>query len=99
MDPKYITIHNTGNSRLGANDKMHTDYVDNVYGYVSWHLTIDGEEIYQELPFDESSWNAGDGNTGTGNRQSIAIEICEVNNYEKALENAISVIKFLMSCF
>lgn len=90
MRPLYITVHNTGNSGVGA--KEHTQYVDNVNGYVSWHFTIGNNEIYQELPINESAWHAGDGQNGNGNRKSIGIEICEV---EGAEETAIKFIAAL----
>lgn len=97
MVPKYITIHNTGNSKKGADAKSHTEYIDNAAGYVSWHYTVDDKSIYQELPTNESGFHAGDGN-GAGNRQSIGIEICENidGDYAKAEENAIELIRYLM---
>jgi N-acetylmuramoyl-L-alanine amidase CwlA len=97
MKPEYITIHNTGNSRSGANAEMHTNYVDTATGYVSWHFTVDDKAIYQELPITENGWHAGDGN-GDGNRKSIGIEICENidGDYDKAEENAIALIRYLM---
>lgn len=97
MDPKYITIHNTGNSKKSANAKMHTEYVDRATGYISWHYTVGDKAIYKELPTNETAWHAGDGN-GLGNRQSIGIEITENidGDYNKAEENAIALIAFLM---
>ena len=38
---------------------------------------MDDKVIYQHLPLDENGWHAGDGAGGTGNRESIGIEICE----------------------
>lgn len=98
MDAKYITVHNTGNTSKGADAEMHTKYVDTVKNYVSWHFTVDDKGIYQELPVNESAWHAGDGTNGTGNRQSIAIEICEYEgiDYSQAEKNAIELIVFLM---
>ena len=97
MNPLYITIHNTGNSNKNANADMHTKYVDAASDYVSWHFTVDDNNIYQELPIKEVAWHAGDGN-GDGNYKSIGIEICENadGDYSKAEENAIKLISFLM---
>lgn len=97
MIPKYITIHNTGNSRKGANAAMHSTYVDTHSGYISWHFTVDDQQIIQELPIYENAWHAGDGN-GAGNRQSIGIEICENidGDYKKAEENAAKLVSFLL---
>lgn len=98
---EYITIHNTGNSNINADAKMHTEYVDNATGYVSWHFTVDDKSIYQELPINEVAWHAGDGANGIGNTRSIAIEICEndMKNYAKAEENAIALIRYLIEEF
>ncbi|MDR2939394.1 MAG: N-acetylmuramoyl-L-alanine amidase, partial [Clostridiales bacterium] len=43
--------------------------------YVSWHYTVDENEIYHHIPDTESAYHAGDGN-GDGNTKSIGIEIC-----------------------
>lgn len=99
MTPTYITVHNTGNSSKGANAEMHARYVKNPTTAVSWHYTVDdGDIIYQHLPLNENGWHAGDGGSGTGNRKSIGIEICEHEgvNQNKANENAVWLIKKLM---
>lgn len=76
MDFDYITVHETANPRVGADAKMHTEYVDETVQYVSWHFTVDGKMIFQELPIIENSWNAGDGRNGDGNRKSVSLELC-----------------------
>lgn len=98
MVPEYITIHNTGNSKMGANAEMHTEYIDTAKGYVSWHYTVGDKAIYQELPTNENAWAAGDGANGAGNRKSIHIEVTENQDgdYKKAEENAIELIRHLM---
>ena len=99
MSPTSITIHETGNKRVGADAKAHTNYIDNMKGQsVSWHFTVDDKEIYQELPINENAWHAGDGGNGEGNRTSIAIEICinEDGDFEKAKENAKKLVQYLM---
>ncbi len=96
MTPKYITVHNTGNTNPSANAKLHTQYVDNTRSYVSWHFTVDDNVIYQELPINEVGYHAG---TKTGNYTSIGIEICEYKgiDWKKAKENAAKLIKFLLT--
>jgi len=98
MTAKYINIHNTGNKAKGADAKAHTEYVDETKAYISWHFTVDDKEIFQELPIIESSWNAGDGRKGKGNRKGIAIEICENYGIDWGIakENAIKLIAYLM---
>lgn len=103
MNAKYITIHETDNDSPGAGARNHAQYLynqatGNTDRAASWHFTVDDKEIYQHLPLDENGWHAGDGTNGTGNRQSIAIEIA-VNsdgNYNKALDNARKLTAYLM---
>ena len=86
-----ITNHNTANTAPTAGDEAHARYLQNVENadsaYVSVHLFVDDDSITQCVPLDEFCYHAGDGN-GDGNRKTIAIEICENRNYEKAEENA-----------
>ncbi len=102
MSPKYITIHETDNTNVGAGARNHARYLYNqavgsTDRAASWHFTVDDKEIYQHLPINENGWHAGDGN-GSGNRESIAIEIA-VNrdgDYNKAVENAKKLAAYLM---
>lgn len=103
MDPKYITIHETDNYSVGAGARNHAQYLYNqatgdTDRSASWHFTVDDKEIYQHLPLNENGWHAGDGSNGTGNRQSIAIEIAvnQDGNYDKAVENARKLTAYLM---
>ncbi|ERH58666.1 MULTISPECIES: N-acetylmuramoyl-L-alanine amidase [Bacillus amyloliquefaciens group] len=99
MNPLYITVHNTSNTAKGANAASHARFVkNNPSTGVSWHFTVDDTEIYQHLPLNENGWHAGDGNSGTGNRKSIGIEICENSDgdFEKAVTNAQWLIKKIM---
>ncbi|WBX80616.1 N-acetylmuramoyl-L-alanine amidase [Virgibacillus salarius] len=100
MVPLYLTIHNTANTSEGADAEMHNQYLHNGAGgrTVGWHYTVDDKEIYQHLPTNENGWHAGDGENGTGNRRSIAIEICENSDgdFRKATKNAQWLIKKLM---
>lgn len=93
----YITIHNTDNPNRGADARAHIGYVSNTSEKVSWHYTVDDEEIYQHLPDNESGYHAGDG-AGKGNRQSIGIEICMNSNGDllKATDNAAELTAYLM---
>jgi N-acetylmuramoyl-L-alanine amidase len=78
MEARYITIHDTANTRAGADARAHARYLKTYPDLIaSWHFTVDDKEIYQHLPLKENGWHAGDGRSGTGNRQSIGIEICE----------------------
>lgn len=105
MSPKYITIHNTGNTGKGANALAHNKLMHNMAGkhprdtsHVSWHVAIDEDNIYIHIPFNETAWHCGDGN-GPGNASSIGLEICmhsNQKNYMQAEENAIALCVHLM---
>lgn len=99
MTPKFITIHETANTSKGANAAAHANllYSGNQSRQASWHFTVDDRSIYQHLPTNEIGFHAGDGK-GTGNRQSIGIEIC-VNrdgDFTKAKSNAAWLVRHLM---
>lgn len=100
MDPDYITLHTTRNLSKGADALMHSRFLNNdPASGVSWHFTVDsGPIIYQHLPLNENGWHSGDGSRGTGNRRSIGIEICENSDgdFDKAVEHAIWLVKYLM---
>lgn len=110
LNPKFITIHNTGNSGRGANAKSHNIYIHNQSvlpvaktGYASWHFSVDDKFIYQHLPLNETAWHTGDGaGAKSGNMTSIGIEICEnvdMENYAQAEENAIALTVYLLKQF
>lgn len=94
MKPQYITVHNTGNTASARNEAT---FHNNNNLQVSYHVAIDDKEAIQLIPFNRNAWHAGDGN-GTGNRQSIGIEICysmdngysgaKSERYKKAEDNA-----------
>lgn len=99
MSPEYITIHNTDNYDAGANALAHARLQYNGNSrQASWHFSVDdGDIIYQSIPTNEISWNAGDGD-GPGNMKGIAIEIC-VNkgiDFQRAKENAAWLTHYLM---
>ena len=89
LTPKYITIHDTVNTQAGADARAHANYLKNSPNLeVSWHFTVDDKVIIQHLPLNENGWHAGDGANGTGNRQSIGIEICENRDGNRAQAEA-----------
>jgi N-acetylmuramoyl-L-alanine amidase len=98
MSPKYITIHETDNTSVGANALAHARLQQRGNSrQASWHFQVDDKEIYQSIPTNEIAFHAGDGG-GAGNLSSIAIEIC-VNadgDFEKAKANAVELVRFLM---
>lgn len=72
MTPGYITIHNTAND---ASAMSEISYMLGNNNKVSYHYAVDDTRAVQGIPLSRNAWHAGDGN-GTGNRKTIAIEIC-----------------------
>ncbi|ARF70808.1 hypothetical protein B7C51_25285 (plasmid) [Paenibacillus larvae subsp. pulvifaciens] len=99
MTPKYITFHNTYNDAPAENEIR---YMIGNNNEVSFHVAVDDKEAVQGIPFDRNAWHCGDGN-GTGNRQSIGVEICYSKSggsrYYKAEDNAAIIIAQLMKQF
>lgn len=90
--PRSVTIHETGNTRPGANAAAHAIYFRSAAQEVpsSVHFVVDDREIIQLLPLTERAWHAGDGPTGPGNLTSVSLEMC-VNsdgNLQRTRENA-----------
>lgn len=102
MTPKYITIHNTGNTASARNEAA---YMNSNSNYTSYHVVIDDKEAVQVVPFNRNAWHAGDGQ-GQGNRASIGIEICySMDNgysgamsarYKQAQENAALYVAYVL---
>lgn len=98
---KYVVIHETANTNAGANANNNVSYLMNQAQreQLSWHYTVDDNEIIQTLPDDEMGYHAGDSRTTPGgNANGIGIEIC-VNSdgdYEKAVDNAAKLAAYLL---
>ncbi len=83
MSPRYITIHTTQSYGAGAGARTHAKILrrgglkskNNSLGYLTWHFSVDSQEIYQSLPTNEQGQHAD--YEGTGNKYSIGIEMCE----------------------
>ena len=95
MKPIGITVHNTANDASARNEIA---YMTNNDYETSFHYAVDDKEAVQGLPLDRNGWHASDGN-GTGNRKTIAIEICYSKSggarFDKAEENAAELIASL----
>lgn len=77
--PKYVTIHNTDDiaEASGTNDaeQYARATYNNAMGDVVVHYYIDETACWHILADDTVGYHAGDGANGTGNTQSIAIEV------------------------
>lgn len=91
---KYITIHETANTGVGANADAHANFINNG-AQETWHYTVDSEKAVQHFAHEFALWHAGN---YTGNTVSIGIEMC-VNrdgNYKKTLQNTIELVQSIM---
>jgi len=93
---KYIVIHETANTSKGADADAHGRLQANGNSRnASWHYQVDDKEIIQSFSDNAQCWHAGNRRY---NEQSIGIEIC-VNSdgdFEKAVDNAVDLVKYLM---
>src|SRR5690625_762009 len=94
---KYIVIHETANTRKGANANAHARLqASGNNRQASWHYTVDDKEIIQSFEDDAQCWGAGN---RYYNENGIQIEIC-VNSdgdFKKAVDNAVKLTKHLMN--
>ncbi|MDR4408209.1 N-acetylmuramoyl-L-alanine amidase [Bacillus anthracis] len=99
MKPKYITVHNTYNDATAENE---VNYMITNNNEVSFHIAVDDKKAIQGIPLERNAWACGDGN-GSGNRESISVEICYSKSggdrYYKAEDNAVDVVRQLMSMY
>lgn len=101
--PRYIVVHDTANTSNGANAKAHYNYFNGCNRNASAHLFVDDNNIIQTVEFTDIAWHCGDGRgkNGITNQNSIGIEIC-VNSdgsYDRSVQNAIELVKYLMCEF
>lgn len=96
MVPEYITVHNTANDASALNEIAFMKRNN----YNSYHFAVDDVEARQGLPLDRNNFSCGDGANGTGNRKSIAIEICYSKSggsrYVQAEENCVQLVAYLL---
>lgn len=93
---KYIVVHETDNTDVGADADAHArlQFNGNTRD-ASWHWQVDDKEAVQSFTHDWACWATG---TLKGNNEGIQVEIC-VNSdgdYIKALQNAASLIAQIM---
>lgn len=105
MQPTTITIHNAYTKGTAKNLSQYCRSVECADRPASWHISIDENEIYQSLPFNEPAFHAGDGVNGPGNLTSIAIEIVDramlaspqnLNLFKQAVEHTAKLCAYLI---
>ncbi|GAF14938.1 phage lysin, N-acetylmuramoyl-L-alanine amidase [Bacillus sp. JCM 19046] len=95
----FIIVHQTGNTRVGADAQMHARLQSNGFS-ASWHIQVDDKVAIQSFPYTAQCWHAGDGR-GPGNLTSVGVEICvnQDGGYVQAVKNGAEVVKQLMNQF
>lgn len=90
---EYITIHETGNTKKGANAIAHSNYLKNG-SQTTWHYTIDSEGIIKHFDDDKCLWHCGN---KQGNLSSIGVELCVNSDGDlyNAILNLIYLVKYL----
>jgi hypothetical protein len=73
--PSHVTIHETDNANVGANARMHRNFVANGGGVkgVSFTWSVDSDQAVQILPEDSVNYAQG---TLLGNQTGVSIEMC-----------------------
>lgn len=91
---KYITIHETANTGVGADADAHANFINNGASE-TWHYTVDDEKAVCHYYHTTSCWASG---TYKGNTESIQIEMCinSDGNYSKTLQNTIELTQKIM---
>lgn len=100
MAPIGICVHNTANDASAINENAYM--ISNTH-QTSFHYAVDDKEAVLGIPLTRNAWHAGDGNTGSGNRKHIGIEICYSKSggekFDKAEDNAAELIAKLLKEF
>lgn len=96
---KYIVVHNTANPKADA--AQHYYYINTNEGAItSAHFYVDDTQIIQALPTNMECWSVGLNEEliyqGITNANSINIEICETGDIDKAIDNAMYLIRELL---
>lgn len=93
MTPTRIVVHNTGNDATASNEIA---YMIRNNNKTSFHYAVDDNGVVQGIEENRNAWHSGDGGSGKGNRQGIAIEICYSKSggdkFVKAEQNAVELI-------
>ena len=98
---KYIVIHDTGNTSVGANATSHYNYFNGGDRSSSADFFIDDSQILCVNDYRKYyTWHCGDGKGkyGITNANSIGVEICinSDGNRQKAIDKTLVLVRELM---
>ena len=88
--PSFVTEHEVGNTKPGADEDMHRNFVHNGGGEhgVSFHFVVGPTKAIQLIYLNENAWHASDYYGGAGNRDSIAIEHIQIGDFQRTLNHS-----------
>lgn len=98
---QYIVVHDTANTDSGADSNRHYQFFNSGNRDSSADFFVDDQQALQVNDYYHYyTWHCGDGSgphTIT-NQNSIGVEICinQDGNYNKAVDNAVELVKQLM---
>ena len=103
-NPKYIVIHETGNTDIGADAERHYRYFNGGDRGASAHYVADDKQVIQLVEHNVQSWHNGKKYVSNpavpqcNNSNSIGIEICvnQDGDYSKAVAHAVELSRNLM---
>ncbi len=99
---EYIVIHDTGNTRAGADAMAHYYYFATGDRDSSAHYFVDSAQVVQIIDDSEGSWHSGvkykTYATPVSNHNSIGIEMCinSDGNYQQMVQNTIDLSAYLL---
>lgn len=97
---KYIVIHDTANTKKGANAQAHFNFFNNGDRQSSAHYFVDDSQILRIIKDENRSWAVGDGGGkyGITNDNSINIEICinSDGDFNKTYINLLNITRYLV---
>lgn len=98
---KYIVIHDTGNTSVGANANAHFEFFNGGDRQSSAHYFVDDSQILRIIKDEDKSWAVGDGNGryGITNENSISVEMCinRDGDFSKTYLKTLDLTKYLVN--
>ena len=82
MTAEFIVVHNTANDATAENEVA---YMIRNKNQVSFHYTVDDQEVVQGIPITRNAWACGDGANGKGIAKEFKLRFVILNQGEHAL--------------
>ena len=102
---RYIVIHETDNYSASATARAHDSFLHSEKQKntpLSWHYTVDENEIYHHLPDNIAGYHASDSMTPKGGNESgVGIELCvnKGSDFSRTVDNAAQLTAYLLHSY